>query len=87
MLACALKAADEILMPLAHEETHLPTSQLRGELTRATFQLRFFAEEVQHGKQLEVFVDRVDELVGHEFAAGYAASERSVGSRRRLWYL
>ena len=59
-VADALDAAAEELVPLAIEESHLPEGRLRGELTRTTFQLRLFADELDLGAYLEAIIDRAD---------------------------
>lgn len=52
-------AASELVL-LAQEETHLDESRLRGELTRTTFQLRFFARTVVEGSYLNAVIDHAD---------------------------
>ncbi|MGW4588441.1 aldehyde dehydrogenase (NADP(+)) [Amycolatopsis thermoflava] len=46
-VADGIDAAADELVPIAHEETHIPEARLRGEVVRTTFQLRLLAEEVQ----------------------------------------
>ena len=46
-IADALEAERTELVALADAETHLGTPRLNGELTRTTFQLRLFAEQVR----------------------------------------
>ncbi|MFE9043419.1 aldehyde dehydrogenase (NADP(+)) [Streptomyces sp. NPDC007818] len=50
------KRRDEIVAA-AHEETHIPSDRLGGELSRTTYQLRLFAEAVGEGSFLEAAVD------------------------------
>jgi NADP-dependent aldehyde dehydrogenase len=60
-VADTLDAAAGELVPLAHQETHLPqTPRLHAELERTTFQLRLLAEAVIEGSYLEVTVDSPD---------------------------
>lgn len=58
--ADALDAAGTRLVPIAREETHLPEARLTGELTRTTFQLRLFADEVASGVHLGLTIDHAD---------------------------
>jgi NADP-dependent aldehyde dehydrogenase len=57
-IAGVLEASTEELVTMAAAETHLPEARLRGELTRTTFQLELFAEEVLRGH--EVRIDAAD---------------------------
>jgi NADP-dependent aldehyde dehydrogenase len=59
-VAEALDAAADRLLPLAQEESHLPLPRLTGELTRTTFQLRLFADEVTAGAYLHATIDHAD---------------------------
>ncbi|MGW0819112.1 aldehyde dehydrogenase (NADP(+)) [Streptomyces viridiviolaceus] len=59
-VADALEAERTELVALADAETHLGTPRLNGELTRTTFQLRLFAEQVRAGVFLDVRIDRAD---------------------------
>lgn len=60
-VADTLDAAAGELVPLAHQETHLPTTpRLHAELERTTFQLRLLAEAVVDGGHLEVTIDSPD---------------------------
>ncbi|GHB69980.1 aldehyde dehydrogenase [Streptomyces viridiviolaceus] len=59
-VADALEAERTELVALADAETHLGTPRLNGELTRTTFQLRLFAEQVRAGEFLDVRIDRAD---------------------------
>ncbi len=53
------QARDE-LVPLAVQESHLPTGRLTGELVRTTFQLRMFADVLREGSYLEARIDHPD---------------------------
>ncbi|MDQ0378406.1 aldehyde dehydrogenase (NADP(+)) [Amycolatopsis thermophila] len=46
-IADGIDAAADELVPLAHEETHIPEVRLRGEVVRTTFQLRLLAKEAR----------------------------------------
>ncbi|WP_436700543.1 aldehyde dehydrogenase (NADP(+)) [Nocardioides sp. BYT-33-1] len=59
-VADALDAHADRLVALAAEETHLLEGRLRGELTRTTFQLRFFAGVVRTGRHAGAAVDHAD---------------------------
>ncbi|MFG2001842.1 aldehyde dehydrogenase (NADP(+)) [Spirillospora sp. NPDC048911] len=59
-VADALEAARAELVALADEESHLGETRLNGELTRTTFQLRLFADEVRAGGFHDVRIDRPD---------------------------
>ncbi|WFP17228.1 aldehyde dehydrogenase family protein [Citricoccus muralis] len=59
-VADALDAAADSLIPIAQEETNLPTPRLQSELKRTTFQLRLFAETVEKGEYLGVIIDHAD---------------------------
>ncbi|RLV50967.1 aldehyde dehydrogenase (NADP(+)) [Nocardioides mangrovicus] len=60
-VADALDAAADELVPLAHEESHLPAEpRLKGELARTTFQLRLFADVLVDGAWLDATVDHAD---------------------------
>lgn len=59
-IADALDAEGNALISIAQEETSLPQPRLAGELKRTTFQLRLFAEVIDHGGHLDVRIDRPD---------------------------
>ncbi|WP_104086897.1 aldehyde dehydrogenase (NADP(+)) [Arthrobacter sp. GMC3] len=59
-IADALDAAAPELVPVAQEETNLPTARLNGELKRTTFQLRLFAEMLADGGYLDARIDHGD---------------------------
>jgi len=48
------------LVALAHEETHLDETRLRGEVLRTRVQLDMFAEIAEEGAYLDVMIDRAD---------------------------
>lgn len=56
-LADAVDAAGPDLVPIAEQESHLPTARLAGEVTRTSGQLRLFAEVVRDGACFEVTID------------------------------
>jgi NADP-dependent aldehyde dehydrogenase len=56
-MADALEADRELLVETADRETALGPTRLNGELTRTTFQLRFFADVVDDGAYLEATID------------------------------
>jgi NADP-dependent aldehyde dehydrogenase len=56
-MADALEADRELLVEIANRETALGAPRLNGELTRTTFQLRFFAEVIEDGGYLEATID------------------------------
>jgi NADP-dependent aldehyde dehydrogenase len=56
-MADALDGERDALVATADRETGLGLTRLDGELTRATFQLRFFAEVIEDGAYLEVTID------------------------------
>ncbi|MFI0352094.1 aldehyde dehydrogenase (NADP(+)) [Actinomadura sp. 9N407] len=58
--ADALEAARAELVPLADSESHLGPARLNGELTRTTFQLGLFAEQVLAGGFYDARIDRPD---------------------------
>jgi NADP-dependent aldehyde dehydrogenase len=59
--ADALDAEVDALLPLAHEETHLPARpRLAGELLRTTFQLRLFGNLLREGAHLGATIDHAD---------------------------
>jgi NADP-dependent aldehyde dehydrogenase len=60
-VADALDAAADELVPLAHDETHIPDGRLRFELGRTTFQLRLFADVLMEGSYLDARIDPADE--------------------------
>ena len=59
-LAAAVDAAADELVPLAMQESALPEARLRGELARASGQLRMFAGVLEEGSFLEVVIDTPD---------------------------
>lgn len=59
-VAEALEAERTVLVELADAETRLGAARLNSELTRTTFQLRFFADQVLAGEFLDVRIDRPD---------------------------
>jgi NADP-dependent aldehyde dehydrogenase len=60
VVADALDAAADQLIPLAQQETHLAEARLRGELKRTTFQLRLFGEVLRDGGYLDARIDHAD---------------------------
>jgi NADP-dependent aldehyde dehydrogenase len=69
--AAALRAvADDLdtaagtLIPIAQDETHLPTARLTSELTRTTFQLRLHADEIETGRPFDPRIDHADPTWG-----------------------
>lgn len=56
-LADAVDAARDELVPIAEQESHLPTARLVGEVARTSGQLRLFAEVVRDGACFEVVID------------------------------
>src|SRR6201996_6659670 len=56
-MADALDAGRDELVATADRETALGVPRLDGELTRTTFQLRFFAEVIEDGAYLEAAID------------------------------
>ena len=56
-MADALEADRELLVETADRETALGPTRLGGELTRTTFQLRFFADVIEDGAYLEATID------------------------------
>lgn len=56
-MADALEADREILVETGDRETALGAPRLNGELTRTTFQLRFFADVIDDGAYLEATID------------------------------
>ncbi|NSC21108.1 aldehyde dehydrogenase (NADP(+)) [Streptomyces albus subsp. chlorinus] len=59
-VADALEAERAVLVETADAETSLGPVRLNGELTRTTFQLRLFADEVCAGAFLDARIDRPD---------------------------
>ncbi|MGI5330780.1 aldehyde dehydrogenase (NADP(+)) [Actinomadura nitritigenes] len=59
-IADALEAARAELVALADEESRLGETRLNGELTRTTFQLRLFADQVGEGAFYNARIDRPD---------------------------
>ncbi|WP_314325095.1 aldehyde dehydrogenase (NADP(+)) [Paenarthrobacter ilicis] len=57
-IADKLEAAREDIVSLAHRETAIPEVRLNGELTRTSYQARFFADIIEDGGYLEVTIDR-----------------------------
>ncbi|TRW88869.1 aldehyde dehydrogenase (NADP(+)) [Mycolicibacterium sp. 018/SC-01/001] len=60
VVADALDAAADELIPIAMAETHLPEARLRGELVRTTFQARLLGDAVEQGWESDVRVDAAD---------------------------
>lgn len=56
-MADALEDDRELLVRVTDRETALGTTRLDGELTRTTFQLRFFAEVVEDGEYVGATID------------------------------
>ena len=56
-MADSLEAARDLLVETADRETALGAPRLNGELTRTTFQLRFFADLIEDGAYLEATID------------------------------
>jgi NADP-dependent aldehyde dehydrogenase len=56
-IADALDARRDDIVATADSETALGKTRLTGELTRTTFQLRFFGEVLREGSYLEVTID------------------------------
>ena len=56
-MADALEADRNLLVETADRETALGAPRLNGELTRTTFQLRFFADVIEDGAYLEATID------------------------------
>ena len=56
-MADALETDRELLVETADRETALGPTRLGGELTRTTFQLRFFADVIEDGAYLEATID------------------------------
>ncbi|MBO2460782.1 aldehyde dehydrogenase (NADP(+)) [Actinomadura violacea] len=59
-IADALEAARAELVALADEESRLGETRLNGELTRTTFQLKLFADQVREGAFYDARIDRPD---------------------------
>jgi NADP-dependent aldehyde dehydrogenase len=59
-VAAALEDARDELVRLADEETSLGAARLNGELTRTTFQLSMFADEIRTGAFYDARIDRPD---------------------------
>lgn len=59
-VADALDAHADTLIPLAEQETNLPTARLTGELKRTTFQVRLFGEILRAGAFLDARIDPAD---------------------------
>ncbi|MFF2388053.1 aldehyde dehydrogenase (NADP(+)) [Agromyces sp. NPDC058104] len=60
-LADGLEDDRELLVSTADRETGLGTARLNGELSRAAFQFRLFAEAVREGGYLEATIDHAGE--------------------------
>ena len=56
-MADALEDDRELLVQVTDRETALGPTRLNGELTRTTFQLRFFAEVIEDGEYLGAIID------------------------------
>ena len=63
-VAGALDTAAGTLVPIAQDETHLPSVRLTGELTRTTFQLRLHAGEIETGRPFDARIDHADPTWG-----------------------
>src|ERR687897_2039289 len=59
-LAVELELRRDELVALAHDETHLSETRLRGEVVRTATQLRFFADLIEEGSYLEATLDAPD---------------------------
>lgn len=57
VIADELEADRENLVNIADRETALGHTRLNGELTRTTYQLRFFADVIREGSYLEAIID------------------------------
>ncbi|GAA2727507.1 aldehyde dehydrogenase (NADP(+)) [Cellulomonas aerilata] len=57
LMADALEEDREVLVEVTDRETALGATRLNGELTRTTYQLRFFAEVLDDGGYLEATID------------------------------
>jgi NADP-dependent aldehyde dehydrogenase len=60
-VADGLEQARDVLISLAEEETGLPSGRLSAELTRTTFQLKFFGDLIREGTYLDVVIDHADD--------------------------
>lgn len=60
-MAQSIEAAREQLVATARTETALSEQRLSGELSRAAFQFRLFAEAVREGSYLEAIIDHAAE--------------------------
>lgn len=60
LVADALDDAAGALISIAMRETNLLEGRLKGELARTTFQLRFFADELEGGQLSQATIDHVD---------------------------
>jgi NADP-dependent aldehyde dehydrogenase len=63
-VAGALGAAGDTLVPIAADDTHLPTARLTSELTRTTFQLHLHADEIETGRPFGARIDHADPAWG-----------------------
>ncbi len=61
VVAAALDGADDELVALAVDESHLTETRLRAELFRTTFQLRFLAGVIEEGDYLQPCIDTPDD--------------------------
>src|SRR5918994_2547843 len=59
-LAVELELHRDELVALAHDETHLSETRLRGEVVRTATQLRFFSAVIEEGSYLEATLDAPD---------------------------
>lgn len=60
LVADALDDAAGTLISIAMRETNLLEARLKGELARTTFQLRFFADELDAGQLSQATIDHAD---------------------------
>lgn len=60
LVADALDDAAGALISIAMRETNLLEGRLKGELARTTFQLRFFADELEGGQLSQATIDHAD---------------------------
>ncbi len=60
LIAERLSALEDQLVPVTHQETHLPLPRLKGELARTTGQLKMFANLLRDGSWLDVRIDTAD---------------------------
>jgi NADP-dependent aldehyde dehydrogenase len=73
--ADALDADVQRLVPIAEEETRLPTARLEGEVARTTYQLRMLADLAAEGSCFDAVIEHADP----EFPLGPRPDLRRVG--------